>query len=81
AESNAAFRLMQQLRSKGIRSELFHEQTKFDKQFKYADKKQIPYIVILGSEELAAGTCVVKDLRKGDQQTLVQSALQSFLFN
>lgn len=81
AESNAAFRLMQQLRSKGIRSELFHEQTKFDKQFKYADKKQIPYIVILGSEELAAGTCVVKDLRKGDQQTLVQSALQGFLFN
>lgn len=81
AESNAAFRLMQQLRSKGIRSELFHEQTKFDKQFKYADKKQIPYIVILGSEELAAGTCVVKDLRKGDQQTLVQSALQGFPFN
>lgn len=81
AESNAAFSLMQQLRSKGIRSELFHEQTKFDKQFKYADKKQIPYIVILGSEELAAGTCVVKDLRKGDQQTIVQSALQHFPFN
>lgn len=81
AESNAAFSLMQQLRSKGIRSELFHEQTKFDKQFKYADKKQIPYIVILGSEELAAGTCVVKDLRKGSQQTLAQSVLQGFPFN
>jgi histidyl-tRNA synthetase len=64
AESKTAFGLMQQLRSKGISCELFHENTKFDKQFKYADKKQIPYVIILGSEELAAGTCVVKDLEE-----------------
>jgi len=81
AESKTAFGLMQQLRSKGIRSELFHEQTKFDKQFKYAEKKLIPYIIILGSDELAAGTCVVKDLRKGEQQTVVQQSLQDFVFN
>ncbi len=80
AESKTAFDLMQQLRNKGIASELFHEHTKFDKQFKYADKKQIPYVVILGSEELAAGTCVVKDLRKSEQVTVSQSALQNFLF-
>src|SRR4029078_1249675 len=35
-ESRKAFELMQQLRAKGIRSEIFHETTKFDKQFKYA---------------------------------------------
>ena len=80
AESKTAFGLMQQLRNKGIRCELFHENTKFDKQFKYADKKQIPYVVILGSEELAAGTCVVKDLRKGEQQTVVQALLPDFPF-
>jgi histidyl-tRNA synthetase len=68
AESKAAFTLMQQLRGKGIRCELYHEQSKFDKQFKYAEKKHISLAVILGSKELEAGTCVVKDLAKGAQQ-------------
>ena len=34
---------MQQLRNKNIRCELYHENVKFDKQFKYAEKKNIPY--------------------------------------
>ncbi|MES2371818.1 MAG: histidine--tRNA ligase [Bacteroidota bacterium] len=80
AESKTAFGLMQQLRNKGIPCELFHENAKFDKQFKYADKKQIPYVIILGSEELAAGTCVVKDLRKSEQKTMAQADLIHFSF-
>ncbi|HLL44809.1 MAG TPA: histidine--tRNA ligase [Segetibacter sp.] len=80
-ESKAAFSLMQQLRDKGIASEIFHENAKFDKQFKYADKKGIPYAVIMGSKELQEGNCIVKDLRKGEQKTLLQSELinQPFL--
>ena len=81
AESRTAFGLMQQLRNIGIRCELFHEQAKFDKQFKYAEKKQIAYVVILGSEELAAGTCTVKNQKDGQQQTLTQSQLTVFPFN
>ncbi len=80
AESKQAFGLMQQLRGKGIACELFHENTKFDKQFKYADKKLIPYVVILGSEELTNGTCVVKNLAKSEQQTLQQAELTDFKF-
>ncbi|HEX8677139.1 MAG TPA: HisS family protein, partial [Segetibacter sp.] len=75
AESKAAFSLMQQLRDKGIASEIFHENAKFDKQFKYADKKGIPYAVIMGTKELQEGNCIVKDLRKGEQKTLLQSEL------
>jgi histidyl-tRNA synthetase len=67
AESRQAFRLMQQLRAKGIATELYHEQAKFDKQFKYAEKKGIRYIVILGSEELAAQNVKLKDLQTGRQ--------------
>ncbi len=81
AESRKAYSLMQQLRSKGIASELYHENSKFDKQFKYAEKKQIPYVVILGSEELAKGTCTVKHLATGEQQTLAQEALSQFSFS
>ncbi len=78
AESKAAYLLMQQLRDHNIACELFHENAKFDKQFKFADKKQVPFVVILGSEELAAGTCVVKDLKASTQQTMSQEALVDF---
>jgi histidyl-tRNA synthetase len=75
AESKTAFGLMQQLREKGVAAEIFHENAKFDKQFKYADKKGIAYAVIIGSKELQEGTCVVKDLKRGEQKTLSQSEL------
>jgi histidyl-tRNA synthetase len=70
AESKAAYRLMQQLRSTGIRCELYPDNVKFDKQFKYADKKRIPDVVIIGSKELQDGTCVVKNLKSGEQKTI-----------
>lgn len=76
AEGKAAFGLMQQLRNNGIRCELYHEQAKFDKQFKYADKKHIPYAVIIGNTELESRTCKVKHLGKGEQQEVSWEALQ-----
>ena len=75
AESKKAFELMQQLRASGIASELYHENSKFDKQFKYAEKKQIPYVVIIGSTELAENTCVIKNLKEGNQETIAQTSL------
>lgn len=79
AESKMAFQLLQQLRSKHIAAELFHEQAKFDKQFKYAEKKNIPYAVIIGSTEMEQGTCIVKDLVKGTQEEMQQSALAAYM--
>lgn len=80
AESKAAFGLLQQLRETGIRGELYHENSKFDKQFKYAEKKSIPYVVILGEEEVKSGTVKLKNIKTGEQQTLVQNQLTSFSF-
>ena len=74
-ESKTAFGLMQQLRNNNIGCELFHEATKMDKQFKYADKKQIPFAIIIGSKELEEGTCVIKNLLSGEQQTVLQGEL------
>ncbi len=79
-EARRAFELMQELRQRGIRCELYPEQAKFDKQFKYADKKSIPYTIIIGSKELEEGNCMLKDLRSGQQQTLDQSELPGFIF-
>ncbi len=78
AESKNAFTLLQQLRSAGISGELFHEQSKFDKQFKYAEKKNIPFAIIIGSKEMENGTCVVKDLQKGTQEEMAQAELASY---
>ena len=80
SESKAAFLLAQQLRSKGVRTELYHEVSKFDKQFKYAEKKNIPYIIILGEKELQTGNCNVKNIITGEQQTISSSELINFKF-
>ena len=69
-ESKAAFGLLQQLRDRGVAAELYHEQAKFDKQFKYAEKKAIRYAVIIGAEELAAGQCNLRDLQDRSQSTV-----------
>jgi len=80
SESRAAFALMQELRANGTRCELYHEKGKFDKQFKYAERKQIPYIVIIGDKELESSTCNVKDLRSGKQETIPFNNLTKFSF-
>ena len=80
AESKAAFNLMQQLRKKGVRSELFHETSKFDKQFKYAEKKNIPFIIIIGDKELKEKTCTIKNLATSLQETIVANEILNYNF-
>ena len=70
AESKKAYEIMQTLRSKGFGCELYHEQTKFDKQFKYAEKKGINHIAILGSKELEEGNINIKNLQTGNQTSV-----------
>lgn len=79
-EHQTAFHLMQDLRERGIAAELYHEQSKFDKQFKYAEKKQVPYVVIIGSTELTEGTCIIKNIVTGEQKTILQQELVTQLF-
>jgi histidyl-tRNA synthetase len=77
-EASAAFTQMQGLRQAGISSELYHENAKFDKQFKYAEKKQIPYVAILGTKELETATVNVKNLLTGEQQAIPFNGLAAY---
>ncbi len=79
-ESKTAFSYMQQLRNKNIRCEIYHEQAKMDKQFKYAEKKNIPFAVIIGNRELENNTCAVKNLKSGEQQVIGLDELVNFAF-
>ncbi|MFN5423094.1 MAG: histidine--tRNA ligase, partial [bacterium] len=67
--------IAQQLRSQGIACEIYHEAAKFDKQFKYAERKSIPFVIIIGSNEVASGTAVIKNLSTGEQKEVMQQEL------
>lgn len=77
-ESRFAFTKMQVLRNSGVSCEMFYENTKMDKQFKYATKKNIPYAVIIGSNEMTQNTCVIKNLNEGGQETIPVENLSSY---
>jgi histidyl-tRNA synthetase len=59
--------LAARLRKAGINAEQILEPVRLGKQFRYADRKGIPYVVILGPDELEAGQIVVKNLGTGEQ--------------
>ena len=80
-ESDHAFGIMQQLRGNGIACELYHETSKIDKQFKYAEKKKIPFVIIIGSKEMEDGNCQVKNLSTGEQQMIPDKNIISFFNN
>ncbi|MEO8944448.1 MAG: histidine--tRNA ligase [Ginsengibacter sp.] len=77
-ESAHSFRLMQKLRSEKISCELFYENLKLEKQFKYATKKSISYAIIIGSKEIAEQTCVIKNLVTGEQKTISENEIATF---
>ena len=66
----AAVALAEALRSEGVRVQLYGEQKKFKQKMSYADKLGVPYAVLLGEDEIAAGKCSVKNMRTGEQVTV-----------
>ena len=69
-DTAAAVALAEALRSEGVRVQLYGEQKKFKQKMSYADKLGVPYAVLLGEDEIAAGKCSVKDMRTGQQITV-----------
>ena len=65
-----AITLAESLRSGGLRVQLYAEQKKFKQKMSYCDRLGVPYAVLLGEDEIAAGKCSVKDMRSGEQVTV-----------
>ena len=79
SEAGIALQLMNTLRDNKVACELYPDNIKIDKQFKYADKKNIPFAIIIGSKEIENKTCMVKDLKKGIQIEIAFDALKTYL--
>ena len=56
------------LRAKGLSVEVYPEPTKMKKQMGYADAKHIPFVAIVGGDEMAAGKVMLKNMQSGEQQ-------------
>jgi histidyl-tRNA synthetase len=65
-----ALPLLQQLRQAQIAAELYPAAAKLKKQMSYADAKNIPYVILIGSDEMQSGLLTLKDMQSGDQEKL-----------
>ena len=63
------------LRAAGIACEVYPDNSKLKKQFEYADRKGIPYLAIVGDQEVSEGTVTLKNLATGEQERVAKEAL------
>lgn len=73
--------LLYSLRGIGIPAELYPEETKMKKQFKYADDRHIPFVIVIGEEELANGTVNIKNMSTGNQFSVVHDEVMDWMKN
>ena len=71
--------LLTRMRSEGISCEIFPDSAKMKKQMNYANKKNIPFVALIGDDEMAKGVVTVKDMKTGDQKVLSPDELVSVL--
>jgi histidyl-tRNA synthetase len=69
-EAFYALQAIQELRASGIKVELYPDNTKVAKQFQHADKRGIPFAVIIGEQEMASNSYSLKNLVTGEQVSL-----------
>ena len=67
------------LRRAGIACEIYPDNTKLKKQFEYADRKGIPYLAIVGDQEVTDGTVTLKNLATGEQRSIAKDGLAQCL--
>lgn len=78
AEENYCMKLAQRLRDEGIRTEVYAENAKMKKQMKYADDKAIPFVALIGEDEMNSNTITVKNMESGNQEKVDFEGLLSY---
>jgi histidyl-tRNA synthetase len=79
-EEKYCLSLLRRLRDAGVNAEIYPESAKMKKQFKYADDKHIPYVAVVGEEEMRSGKVALKHMESGEQMPLsVEELIQKLL--
>lgn len=79
AEISYTIPVAKSLREAGICCEIYPDKSKLKKQFEYADKKRIPFLGIIGENEINSSAIMIKNLQSGEQQLVKKEDLVSFL--
>ena len=74
-EAASARRVIAALRRAGISAQLYPDAAKMKKQMNYANAEGVPYVALIGEEELASGTVTLKDMATGTQTRLTTAQL------
>jgi histidyl-tRNA synthetase len=74
-----ALPILQQLRGANIAAELYPSSAKLKKQMSYADDKHIPYVILIGSEEMSNDVLTLKNMKSGQQEKLTIAAVVELL--
>lgn len=69
-ERNYGLGLLAKLRKADVTAEIYPELSKIKKQFNYADKKRIPLVIVIGSDEMSDGLLTVKNMKSGQQEKM-----------
>lgn len=69
-EEKYCLKLLQKVRTAGINAEIYPESVKMKKQMSYADDKKIPFVVLVGSEEMKTGELTLKNMQTGEQEKI-----------
>jgi histidyl-tRNA synthetase len=72
--------VVQVLRTNGIAAEIYPDPVKLKKQLEYADKKMIPFVIVIGPEEVASGLLTLKNMETGEQQKFTFEQLLKYDF-
>lgn len=78
-EALFSMKAVSELRNSGIRVDMYPDKSKTDKQFKYAEKRNIPFVVTVGEQELIDGNYAVKNLVSGQKWTVSFNDLKELL--
>ena len=77
-EERYCMTLLGELRKQGIAAELYPDAAKIKKQMEYANRKNIPFVVLAGKEEISSGKLSLKDMVAGDQRSMTPAELLDF---
>jgi histidyl-tRNA synthetase len=67
------------LRKKGINAEIFPDKAKMQKQMNYANKKEIPFVILAGESEIQAKSFTLKNMESGEQKSISAEELIKIL--
>ncbi len=78
-EQTASLRALSTLRARGIPAEIYPDPAKMKKQMEWANRRAIPFVVMIGAEEAAQGVAALKDMNSGEQRQVALDRLAEII--